>query len=77
MTQLVPFTVAPSLGAVMKTPKVLLTVTVTLADVTVRPVASVTVTASVWEPLRMLLVVHEYEAVVVATVWVETSPPST
>ena len=61
----------------MKTPKVLLTVTVTLGDVTVRPVASVTVTESVWEPLRTLLVVHAYEAVVVATVWVETSPPST
>ena len=49
----------------------------TVGDVAVAPVASVTLTARVWLPLRRFLVFQPNDAVVVATVWVFTTAPST
>src|SRR5919201_3734240 len=47
-----------------------------VGDVAVAPVASVTITESVWLPIKRFLVFQLYDAVVPVTVCVETRVPS-
>ena len=90
VTHTTPLTVDPAPGLVMATfsvppvgggggggggDVVFCTVTVIVA-VTVRPAASLALSASVWLPLARALVFQANEAVVPATVWVEARVPS-